>query len=87
MNICPYKYDIPFQSYIIIQSEKTVKILYVAPKFSKKTNTFIQDKYTSKIIWNGSIYEWNQKTENMKQYLDPSQSEFNVKDAYPLFIL
>ena len=87
MNICPYKYLIPFQSYIIIQSETRVKILYVAPKFSKKTNTFIQNKYTSKIIWDGSIYEWNQKIENIKQYLDPSQPEFSVKEAYPLFIL
>ena len=87
MNICPYKYDIPFQSYIIIQSETRVKILYVAPKFSKKTNTFIQNKYTSKIIWDGTINEWNQKIENIKQYLDQSQPEFNVKEAYPLFIL
>jgi hypothetical protein len=84
LEIPPFKYDIPYQSYIIIQTKTKVKIVYVAPKLSKKTCTFQRDKCIKKVIWKGSIEEWNQKIANMKTHIVPEYPELEIKPAYPL---
>jgi len=48
LDIPPFKYDIPFQSYIIVQTRTSVKIIYVAHKLSRKTCTFQKNKYVKK---------------------------------------
>jgi len=84
LEIPPFSYDIPFQSYIIIQTKTKVKIVYVAPKLSRKTCTFKRDKCVKKIIWKGSIDEWKQKISNMQSYIVPEYPELEIKPAYPL---
>jgi len=84
LEIPPFKYDIPFQSYIIIQTKTKVKIIYVAPKLSRKTCTFQRNKCVKKLIWKGSIDEWNQKIAKMQTYIVPEYPELEVKSAYPL---
>lgn len=87
LEIPPFKYNIPFQSYIIIQTKTSVKIVYVAPKLSRKTCTFQRDKSIKKIIWKGSVEEWNQKIAKIQTYIVPEYQELEVKQAYPLNIL
>ena len=84
LEIPPFKYDIPFQSYIIVQTRTSVKIIYVAQKLSRKTCTFQKNKYVTKLIWKGSIREWNQKIEKMQTYIVPEYPEVELKPAYPL---
>lgn len=84
LEIPPFKYDIPFQSYMIIQTKTKVKIIYVAPKLSRKTCTFQRNKCVKKLIWKGSIDEWNQKIAKMQTYIVPEYPELEVKPAYPL---
>jgi len=84
LEIHSFNYDIPFQSYIIIQTKTKVKIIYVAPKLSRKTCTFQRDKCVKKLIWKGSIEEWNQKIAKMQTYIVPEYQELEVKPAYPL---
>jgi hypothetical protein len=84
LEIPPFKYDIPFQSYMIIQTKTKVKIIYVAPKLSRKTCTFQRNKCVKKLIWKGSIDEWNQKIAKIQTYIVPEYPELEVKPAYPL---
>jgi uncharacterized protein involved in tolerance to divalent cations len=84
LEIPQFKYDIPFQSYIIIQTKTKIKILYVAPKLSRKTCTFQRNKCVKKLIWKGSIDEWNQKIAKMQTYIVPEYSELEIKPAYSL---
>jgi len=86
LDIKPYKYDFPFQNYIIIQTEKKVYILYISPKLLKNKCTFDKNKYMKKLIWKGSLDEWNRKIDNMKKYLDTKYPEYEVKESYPLLI-
>lgn len=62
LEIPPFKYDIPYQSYIIIQTKTKVKIIYVAPKLSKKTCTFQRDKSIKKGIV--ERFYWRMESEN-----------------------
>jgi uncharacterized protein involved in tolerance to divalent cations len=87
LEILSFKYDIPFQSYIIIQTKTKIKILYVAPKLSRETCTFQRNKCIKKLIWKGSIDEWNQKIAKMQTYIVPEYSELEVKPAYSLNVL
>jgi hypothetical protein len=84
LEIPSFKYDIPFQSYIIVQTRTSVKIIYVAQKISRKTCTFQKNKHVKKLIWKGSIREWNQKIEKMRTYIIPEYPEIKLKPAYPL---
>jgi|LakMenEpi03Aug12_release.lakeMendotaPanAssembly.Ray.scaffolds.fasta_scaffold155476_2 hypothetical protein len=86
LEIPPFKHDIPFQSYIIIQTKTKVKIIYVAPKLSRKTFTFQRDESVKKIIWKGSIGEWNQKITKMQTYIVPEYPDLEIKSAYPLHL-
>ena len=84
LEIPIFKYDIPFQSYIIVQTRKNVKIIYVAQKLSRKTCTFQKNKYVTKLIWEGSIRKWNRKIEKMQTYIIPEYPEVELKQAHPL---
>jgi hypothetical protein len=67
-----------------VQTRTSVKIIYVAHKLSRKTCTFQKNKYVKKLIWKGSIQEWNIKVDKMRTYIIPEYPEIKLKPAYPL---
>lgn len=75
--------NIPFQSYVFIQAKDQVCIMYTAPKISKR-GILRKRVFTTKLIWKGSLDEWNEKTENMYQYVDPIYPLYPVKEAFEL---
>ena len=85
MEIKPYKYNIPFQSYIIIQSSKNVCVLYTAPKI-QSNGTFSTNCFVRKIIWKGTIEEWENKITKMYSYVSDLYPLYPVKEAYELLI-
>lgn len=85
MEIKPYKYNIPFQSYIIIQSSKNVCVLYTAPKI-QSNGTFSTNCFIRKIIWKGTIEEWENKITKMYSYVSNLYPLYPVEEAYEILI-
>ena len=85
LSIEPYSKDIPFQSYIIIQSKTDVIIMYVAPRIGKD-GIICKNYFVQTTIWKGSIKEWNKKIEKMYSYVDPAYPLYQLKEAFDLLI-
>jgi len=85
LEIEPYPFDIPFQSYIIIQSQSEVCIMYVAPTIGEN-GVICKNSYVKKMIWKGSLEDWNRRIAKMKTYIAPNYPLYPVKDAYELLI-
>lgn len=85
LEIEPYPLDIPFQSYIIIQSEKEVCIMYVAPKIGD-CGVICKNSNVKTMIWKGSLEDWNRRIAKMKTYIDPNYPLYPVNEAYELLI-
>ncbi len=75
--------NIPFQSYVIIQARNQICIMYTAPKIGKN-GTFHKSAFTTKLIWKGTLVEWNEKILNMMQYVDAHIPLYPVKQAWKL---
>ena len=85
LGLAPYPYNIPFQSYIIIENENNVIIMFTAPQL-KDNGTFNKDCFVQKQIWKGTKEEWRKKIKNLYNYVDPSYPLYPVKEAYELLI-
>jgi len=85
LEIKPYKYDIPFQSYIIIQSSKNVCVLYTAAKI-QNNGTFSSKYFVKKILWKGTIEEWENKIKKIYSYVSDSYPLYPIKEAHELLI-
>lgn len=85
LDIEPYEYDVPFQSYVIVENEKNVVIMFTAPQL-KDNGTFHRDCFIQKQIWKGTIEEWRKKIKNLYRYVDPSYPLYPLKEAYELLI-
>lgn len=85
LEIEPYPFDIPFQSYIIIMSTSEVCIMYVAPKIGD-CGVICKNSYVKKMIWKGTLDDWNKKIAKMYSYVDSIYPLYPVKEAYELLI-
>lgn len=85
LGLTPYQYNIPFQSYIIVENENHVIIMYTAPQLTDN-GTFNKDCFVQKQIWKGTKEEWRKKIKNLYNYVDPSYPLYPVKEAYELLV-
>lgn len=85
LNLEPFPLNIPFQSYVFIQSKDQICVMYTAPKISEE-GTFHQNSFLKKLIWKGTLDEWKAKIQNMTHYFDPIYPLYPIKDAYELII-
>lgn len=84
LDIESYPENLPFQSYIIIQTTDQVCLLYTAAKISKQGA--YQKPFIKKVIWKGSLEEWQAKIQHMTSYVDPIYPLYPIKEAYELNI-
>lgn len=75
----------PCQSLVLIQSKDEVCIMFTAPKLSKQ-GIFSKRSFTVKLIWKGSLEEWEAKVQHMYNYVDPLYPLYPVKEASELYI-
>jgi len=85
LEIEPYPFDIPFQNYIIIQSKSDVCIMYVSQKICEN-GVISKNSYVKKMVWKGSIDDWNKKIQNMYSYIESKYTLYPIKQAYKLLI-
>lgn len=85
LNIETYPYTVPYQCYIIIQTQDKVCIMVVSPKISKR-GIFSKQAFFTRLIWKGSLEEWQEKIQNMTHYVEPIYPLYPVKEAYELII-
>lgn len=84
LDIESYPENLPFQSYVIVQSRDQVCLLYTAAKISKQG--VYQKPFIKKLIWKGTLGEWQAKIQNMSTYVNPIYPLYPIKEAYELNI-
>jgi len=85
LGIEPYPKDIPFQSYIILQSKTDVIVKYVAPAIGNH-GMILKNYFVQTTIWKGTLNQWNEKIKKMDSYIEPVYPLYPLKEAFDLLI-
>jgi len=81
LNLPIFKHNVPFQSYIFIQSATQACVMYVAPDIDLSG---VFKGFFTTLIWKGSNLEFEQKISNLEQLIDPEVPLYPVKPAFSL---